>query len=53
MSIIPAIFGDNQPYSSQVSANIGVFNFSAPVTFKNLGSLVIVEVFDTEQQLFP
>ena len=53
MNIIPALLGDNQPDSSQVSGNIGVFNFSATVTLKDLGPLVIVEVSDTEQKLFP
>ena len=46
INIIPALFGDSQPDSSQISSNVGVFNFSTPVVPNNLGPLVIIEESD-------
>jgi hypothetical protein len=43
VSLTPALFGTNQPDSSQVSANVAIFNFSYPVTPNNLGPLVVIE----------
>jgi hypothetical protein len=43
VNLIPALFGTNQPDSSQVSAGVAIFNFSYPVTPNNLGPLVIIE----------
>jgi hypothetical protein len=43
VSLTPALFGTNQPDSSQIGGNVGVFNFSYPVTPNNLGPLVIIE----------
>lgn len=51
-NIIPAVFGANVPDSSQISGNIGVFNFSAEIIPNNLGPLVIVEE-SAESTLFP
>ena len=53
MNLIPAIFGDNQSkiVSSQISGNVGLFNFSEPITPNNLGPLVIIET-TVETQLF-
>lgn len=54
MNLIPAIFGTNtdKVVSSQVSGNVGLFNFSEPVTPNNLGPLVLIEQ-TTDTQLFP
>lgn len=46
VNIIPALFGTNQPDSSQVCAGVGIFNFSYPVTPNYLGPLVIIEQAD-------
>ena len=43
VNIVPALFGTNQPDSYQISGNVGVFNFSYPVTPNNLGPLVVIE----------
>jgi hypothetical protein len=51
VNLIPALFGTNQPESSQISAGVAVFNFSTPVVPNNLGPLVIVEE-STEPFLF-
>ena len=50
-NIIPALFGSAQASSSQISGNVGLFNFDAPITPNNLGPLVIVEQ-TTETALF-
>ena len=46
VAIVPAIFGDRQPSSSQISNNVGVFNFDEPITPNNLGPLVVIESSD-------
>lgn len=46
-NIIPAMFGSVQPDSSQISNNVGLFNFSTPVVPNNLGPLVLIEESDT------
>jgi hypothetical protein len=46
-NVVPALFGSNQPESSQISSNVGIFNFAQPITPNNLGPLVIVEQSDT------
>lgn len=51
-ALIPALFGDNQASSSQISGNVGIFNFDSPITPNNLGPLVIIEA-TTETTLFP
>lgn len=51
-NIIPALFGNIQADSSQISGNVGIFNFSVPVTPNNLGPLVIIEESDSPT-LFP
>ena len=51
-NVMPAIFGDNIPSSSQIGGNVGIFNFDEPITPNNLGPLVIIEQ-TTKTQLFP
>ena len=46
VAIIPALFGDRQPSSSQIGGNVGVFNFEEPITPNNLGPLVVIEPSD-------
>jgi hypothetical protein len=43
VNLIPALFGTNQPDSSQVGGNVAIFNFSAPIVPNNLGPLVLIE----------
>lgn len=52
VNIIPALFGDRQPSSSQIGDNVGIFNFDEPIVPNNLGPLVIVESSSTPY-LFP
>ena len=51
-NIIPALFGSNVYVSSQISGNVGIFNFDSAITPANLGPLVIVEE-SAESTLFP
>jgi hypothetical protein len=46
VNMIPALFGDSQPDSSQIGGNVGIFNFTAPIVPNNLGPLVIIETAD-------